>query len=129
MTGAAIRIACFRHMGRFFTFQLSVVEGHRLIKTGPYAIVRHPGYLGATLFYIGISVSVLGPGSLLAESGLWTTTVGRVVGVMYVAYCAWIPWMLLSRVSKEDAVMKQQFGKEWEEWARATPWKVVPFVW
>jgi protein-S-isoprenylcysteine O-methyltransferase Ste14 len=28
-------------------------RGHRVVATGPYAIVRHPGYLGASLWVIG----------------------------------------------------------------------------
>ena len=33
------------------------------------------------------------------------------------------------RIEQEDRALRKEFGKEWEEWARATPRKVVPFVW
>lgn len=35
---------CQRLLGRFFTFQLTVRENHRVIKEGPYRYVRHPSY-------------------------------------------------------------------------------------
>ena len=28
-------------------------RGHKVIDTGPYAIVRHPGYVGGILFCVG----------------------------------------------------------------------------
>jgi len=31
-------------MKKFFTFEATIANNHGLVKTGPYAIVRHPGY-------------------------------------------------------------------------------------
>ncbi|CAF4350854.1 unnamed protein product, partial [Rotaria sordida] len=31
-------------LGAFFTFELTIRSTHKLIKTGPYAYVRHPSY-------------------------------------------------------------------------------------
>jgi protein-S-isoprenylcysteine O-methyltransferase Ste14 len=38
-------------------------RGHKVIDTGPYAFVRHPGYVGACLFMVSIALSL---GSLWA---------------------------------------------------------------
>jgi protein-S-isoprenylcysteine O-methyltransferase Ste14 len=38
-------------------------RGHRVIDTGPYAIVRHPGYIGACLMMVGTALAL---GSLWA---------------------------------------------------------------
>lgn len=35
---------------------------------------------------------------------------------------------LCSRVESEDAMLKKQFGKEWEKWAEKTRYKLIPFV-
>lgn len=42
--GGAIRIACYRELGRLFTYELTIREKHRLVTSGPYSIVRHPSY-------------------------------------------------------------------------------------
>ncbi|KAJ3522735.1 hypothetical protein NM688_g8832 [Phlebia brevispora] len=125
---AYIRSTCFRHLGRLYTFELSVKKDHRLITDGPYAIVRHPGYVGSVLFYTGACCAQLGPGSLLAASGLWRSPVGAVFAITYLSYCAYVCSFLLARVSKEDKVLKQQFRAEWEEWAKRTPYRLIPYV-
>src|SRR3989304_4283165 len=51
--GVAIRIVARRTLGRHFTHRLGIVRGHRLIRHGIYARVRHPAYLGAILFDLG----------------------------------------------------------------------------
>lgn len=61
--GGALRIVCFRALGRFFTFDLAVQHGQRVIQTGPYAHVRHPSYTAMYLQVIGnaFSYGVFGP--------------------------------------------------------------------
>ena len=33
-------------LGAYFTYQVKIQTDHRLIETGPYRRIRHPGYLG-----------------------------------------------------------------------------------
>ena len=37
---------CFQRLGPYFTFVQCIHKDHRLIMTGPYAVVRHPGHTG-----------------------------------------------------------------------------------
>ena len=52
-TGLALRIWSIRTMGACFSVTVQIMPGHRVIKHGPFAIVRHPCYLGAILTLIG----------------------------------------------------------------------------
>ena len=126
--GAAIRALSFHHLGRFFTFELAVKPGHKLVTDGPYRIVRHPAYTGSCCFYVGICMSLLGRGSWLAASGLWETGAGRTFGGVFIGYSVFVCWTLISRVPKEDTVMRDEFGREWEVWAKRTPYRLVPCV-
>src|ERR1700742_2244743 len=50
----AIRVWCYHALGTLFTFQITVRENHRLVNTGPYAYVRHPGYTSLIFVLIGM---------------------------------------------------------------------------
>jgi protein-S-isoprenylcysteine O-methyltransferase Ste14 len=52
--GAAIRILSYRALGHMFTFEMTIRRGHKLVTTGPYAWVRHPGYTGLLCFVVGV---------------------------------------------------------------------------
>jgi protein-S-isoprenylcysteine O-methyltransferase Ste14 len=47
-------------VNKFFepTVRIQTDRGHRVIDTGPYAIVRHPGYVSAFLVFIGMPLSL-----------------------------------------------------------------------
>jgi isoprenylcysteine carboxyl methyltransferase (ICMT) family protein YpbQ len=47
-----------KELGKFYTNQLGIQPGHKLIKTGLYKWVDHPGYLSNIYFLIGCSLSL-----------------------------------------------------------------------
>lgn len=63
------------HLGRFWSNAITRKEGHRVIDTGPYGLVRHPIYTGliaamlATSIAVGTITAILG--ALLITFGLW----------------------------------------------------------
>ncbi|MGC1722321.1 MAG: isoprenylcysteine carboxylmethyltransferase family protein [Isosphaeraceae bacterium] len=52
-------------VNRFFepTVRIQTDRGHKVIDTGPYAIVRHPGYVSACILFVGMPLTL---GSLWA---------------------------------------------------------------
>ncbi|KAI0362100.1 ICMT-domain-containing protein [Trametes cingulata] len=126
--GSIIRIFCYHALGKFFTWQVSVQDDHKLITAGPYAVVRHPSYTGWTLLAVGKAMAVLSRGSYFVESGMWATWQGKAAAGTVVGYLAFVTYALLSRVEKEDAVLSRQFGEEWGAWAQRTPYRLIPFV-
>ena len=44
--GFAYAIWARVHLGRYWSGMITIKEGHRLIRTGPYRFVRHPIYTG-----------------------------------------------------------------------------------
>jgi protein-S-isoprenylcysteine O-methyltransferase Ste14 len=57
---------------------VEVVEGHTVISTGPYAIVRHPMYVGAIVMAVGVPLALGSWWGLLAVIGLIATLVWRI---------------------------------------------------
>lgn len=126
-TGAAIRLACYRTLGRYFTWELTLQKDQRLVTSGPYSIVRHPSYVGSWLLSIGSILMHLSPGGWVYEclSG------APLSNALMVAWGVWniiVPSILTTRVNREDEVLRKEFGEEWKAWARKTPYKLIPFL-
>jgi protein-S-isoprenylcysteine O-methyltransferase Ste14 len=93
------------HLGRFWSNAITRKEGHRVIDTGPYGLVRHPIYTGliagmlATGIAIGTITAILG--AVLISIGLWlkarmeegflTTELGADA---YGPYCRRVPMLI-----------------------------------
>ena len=56
--GIVLRYWSRRILGRFFTIGVVRQEGHEVVRSGPYRWIRHPGYLGFVLFYVGVPLAV-----------------------------------------------------------------------
>ncbi|KAF9535350.1 hypothetical protein CPB83DRAFT_779236 [Crepidotus variabilis] len=125
--GVIFRASTYRHLGRFFRYDVSIQKDHQLIKTGPYALVRHPSYAGLLVSIIGWFLWTFSTGSWVRESGILNTKFGKVLLAAYIV-AGISPSLLvtLPRMHKEDEALKQKFGKEWEAWAAKVPYSIIP---
>ncbi len=87
-------------LGRQFSPQLQLREGHRLVTTGPYAYIRHPLYLG--IYGFGLSLALV--------SANW----------FFVAFFVLAILGLGVRVPKEERMMIDQFGEEYKAYMERT---------
>ena len=96
------------HLGRQFRIQAGLYEDHALVRTGPYAIVRHPIY--ASLLAM-----------LLCTLLLLTPWYWALVSLaMFLAGTE-------IRVRTEDRLLESRFGDTFREYRRRVP-AYVPFV-
>jgi protein-S-isoprenylcysteine O-methyltransferase Ste14 len=60
LTVAGLLLATWarRHLGRNWSAAVTVKEGHALVRSGPYARVRHPIYSGLLLAMTGTAVAI-----------------------------------------------------------------------
>ncbi|OCH92229.1 hypothetical protein OBBRIDRAFT_773693 [Obba rivulosa] len=125
--GSALRLAAHRGIGRLFTWKPAPRDAHTLETAGPYAVVRHPGRTAMLTVMLGNLVCTFAPGSVWRECllGSWA---GRAVAACGVVTAAMTAATLVKRTEKEDEALKAAFGAEWEEWAKTTPYRLVPFV-
>ncbi|KAH7885617.1 hypothetical protein F5I97DRAFT_1810308 [Phlebopus sp. FC_14] len=124
LVGAGIRLWCYHALGRLFTFQLALLPHHKLITTGPYAIVRHPAYTGGILVLGGVTLANATKGSWAYECGL----VYGVGGVTWAVLSSVACTIMIERCAREDGVLRQAFSEEWEAWSRRVTWRLVPWV-
>jgi protein-S-isoprenylcysteine O-methyltransferase Ste14 len=95
------------HIGSNWSGIVTIKQGHELITTGPYALVRHP-------IYTGLSAAFLGSAVALGESrGLLALVL--VVGSF---------WM---KLKFEERWMRRQFGRAYDEYAGRVR-ALIPFV-
>ena len=63
------------HLGRLWSSAITRKEDHRIIDTGPYAVVRHPIYTGLIIALLATAVAMATVGALLGAGliafGLW----------------------------------------------------------
>ncbi|KAG6893544.1 hypothetical protein C0992_009599, partial [Termitomyces sp. T32_za158] len=128
ISGSTLRLKCFHTLQEFFTFEMSVRPNHRLITRGPYRYVRHPAYTGIVMVFVGMCCWYASRGSWIRESGVLGTIPGTTIVVGFIAVCLKSVVGLLRRMPEEDKLMKAEFGKEWEDWARRVPYWLVPGV-
>lgn len=108
VSGIALRLWANRTLGKFYTRTLRVAEDQSIVRQGPYRIIRHPGYLGSILMWVGAG---------LATANWIAVTVAVVV--MFAAYAY--------RIQAEEAMLIAVSSKDYGEY-KARTWKLIPFV-
>ena len=123
---SALRFAAFRTLGKFFTYQLSILPDHKLVTYGLYSYVRHPSYTAVPFVFVGVLLTVTAPGSVLYDYlGAESTRKLMIVLALAIARGAYV---FLRRAEIEDQVLRKEFGKEWEEWAQVVRYRFIPGV-
>ncbi len=105
--GMAFMIWARLHLGRYWSGYVTLKEGHRLIRSGPYALVRHPIYTGFLAAALG-SALVAGTGDAFAG-----------VACMAIAF--------LLKMPREEAILRREFGEEFDQFKRGVP-RLIPFI-
>jgi protein-S-isoprenylcysteine O-methyltransferase Ste14 len=100
VAGVAFAIWARYHIGRYWSGSVSLKADHKLIRTGPYAHIRHPIYTGI----------------LLALAGT-TLFIGRYRGL--VALAIWLGGFIW-KARREEALLASEFGPAFEEHKRVT---------
>ena len=97
-------------VNKFFerTVRIQTDRGHHVIDTGPYALVRHPGYVGFMLFFVG-SALCLGSWWALIPAGLASA-------------------LLILRTRWEDETLQAELPG-YKEYTARVHYKLIPGVW
>jgi protein-S-isoprenylcysteine O-methyltransferase Ste14 len=106
--GLFIRIKSLLTLKQHFTYTVTKIEDHELIETGLYKTIRHPGYLGQIIIFIGISTTLSN----------WLSAVLMLLPVL-IGY--------LYRIKVEEKFMIAQFGEKYIHYQIRTK-RLVPLL-
>jgi protein-S-isoprenylcysteine O-methyltransferase Ste14 len=106
--GLAIRWTAIITLGRFFSSNVAIQAGHRIVRAGMYRYVRHPSYTGLLLAFFGFGLHFRS----------WLSLIAIVVPITAA---------LLYRIKVEEAALREAFGSEYTEYAAGTK-RLVPGV-
>ncbi len=109
VAGVALRAWAIVTLGRYFRRQVTIEPGQRLVRSGPYRLLRHPSYTGLLVAFAGLGLAL----------GSW---VGAAVAVltMFVG--------LLPRIRVEEHALAQAFGPDYADYASSTA-RLLPHLW
>jgi protein-S-isoprenylcysteine O-methyltransferase Ste14 len=100
--------ASLHHLGQQWSLDAALIENHKLIQTGPYALVRNPIYAG--MLSMGLCAGLLLSRWPFFLAGIVIFVVGTEI-----------------RVRAEEKLLRARFGEEFEAYTRRVP-AYVPFI-
>lgn len=108
VTGLMIRIHSILTLKQYFTYSVAKVDDHQLVETGLYKVIRHPGYLGQVMIFVGISISLSNWLSVLLMM------IPITIGYIY-------------RIKVEERFMLEQLGEDYLNYQKRTK-RIIPMI-
>ncbi len=108
LLGIALRWWAFRTLGDYYTRILRTSESQHVVQQGPYKLIRHPGYLGSILMWLGAALATAN----------WIALLIAFVVLSY-AYAY--------RIQAEEKMLLSGLGDEYRAY-REHSWRLIPFL-
>jgi protein-S-isoprenylcysteine O-methyltransferase Ste14 len=108
VVGLIIRVTSILTLKKQFTYTVTKIENHELIETGIYKNIRHPGYLGQLIIFLGISTCLSN----------WVSILLMIIPVL-LGY--------LNRINIEEKFMVEQMGQRYSDYQKRTK-KLIPVI-
>jgi protein-S-isoprenylcysteine O-methyltransferase Ste14 len=110
LTAGIVITAWAQGVNRFFEpgVRIQTERGHHVIDSGPYAIIRHPGYFAAFLLMAGIALSL----------GSWWALIGSGVGAV----------ILVIRTILEERTLGAELPG-YTDYTRRVRFRLLPGIW
>ena len=95
------------HLGSNWSRSVTIKQGHELITTGPYAVVRHPIYTGILAGFLGTAIAL--------------SEVRGYIAFVLIFLALWL------KLRMEEQWMRSQFGETYATYAHQTA-ALVPYL-
>ena len=108
LAGISLRIWAIVHLGKLFTVDVGIQQGHRVVQDGPYRFVRHPSYSG----------------SMIALTGMACLTFNW-LGFLVIIVSSLIAYSI--RISAEEKMLFLNLGEDYRRYAARTK-RLIPGI-
>ncbi len=108
VAGLALRVWAAQILGAFYTRTLRTSTEQRIVEEGPYRVVRHPGYLGVLLLWLGAG--------LAAANWIAAAAIAAALARAYSKH-----------MDAEEAMLAATFAGDYARYAGRTR-RLIPFV-
>lgn len=108
VSGLAFRWIAIVVLGRFFTVDVTIHEGHAVVDRGPYRYVRHPSYTGILVAFLGMGI----------YCGNWLS-----LAIIFIP----ITLAFLRRIETEERALLHDLGPAYAQYCSRT-WRLVPAI-
>lgn len=82
-----------------------------MLRSGVWSVVRHPNFLGFTIWRVAFGTA----------AGGWAFGLALLAGFGYLFANTSIPIL--------EAYMERSYGKEWDVTTEKVTWKMIPGIW
>ena len=107
VAGLLFAIWAREHLGRNWSHAVTIKQGHELITSGPYTVVRHPIYTGMLAGLLGTAIAL--------------SQLRGFIGLVLFFVMFWL------KFRKEEEWMRSQFGETYATYASQTA-ALVPYI-
>jgi len=107
VAGLLFAVWARHHLASNWSSSVTIKQGHELITTGPYAVVRQPIYTGILTGFLGTVIAL--------------SQVRGVIGLVLIFIVLW------AKLRKEEEWMRSQFGETYATYAHQTS-ALVPYL-
>ncbi|WP_120212053.1 methyltransferase family protein [Epilithonimonas arachidiradicis] len=106
--GILTRFLIIKSLGKYFTVDVTIRQGHKIKKDGIYSVLRHPSYAASLLTFLGL---------------------GLFLNNWLALFIAFIPPFLafLYRIKIEEKALTEQFGQDYLDYKKSTK-KLIPYI-
>jgi protein-S-isoprenylcysteine O-methyltransferase Ste14 len=108
IVGICLRFWANYTLGAAYTRTLKTTHGQAVVSSGPYRLLRHPGYAGVLLMWLGAGLAL--------QNWIVLVGVALVTG-----------WAYGRRMNAEEEMLLGSLGEAYREYSGRT-WRVIPFV-
>ena len=107
-TGVLLRGMVISSLGKYFTADVTIRQGHQLKKDGFYKYLRHPSYSASLLSFIGFGISL----------NNWVSLIIIVAAILFA---------FIRRINIEEKTLTEYFGQEYIDYKKNTH-RLIPFI-
>lgn len=108
VVGIGLRFWASQVLGAAYTRTLKTLPGQAVISRGPYRVLRHPGYAGVLLMWVGAGLALRN----------W---------LVLACLCLVFGWAYGRRMNVEEEMLLASLGEAYRDY-RGNTWRIIPFV-